>query len=94
MSPAQRCVDAIEKIVGRAAKREAAGIPGVEADSVYRTFMLAVGAFALCVGLDGEEGEYAIIEDSTRLDVVNQSLESNSIGYRLVELQRPRGMIQ
>jgi hypothetical protein len=89
-----RCLDAVSKIADKAAKQQGAGIPGAHTGGLYRMIMLAVGATLLAIGLDGEEGEHAVLQGGTRLDVVNQTLTDNKIGYRLVELQRPRGAIQ
>jgi len=94
MDPVERCLNAIDKIAGRAAQQAAAGIPNAHTGGVYRMIMLAVGATALSIGLDGEESEHAVLQGATRLDVVNQTLADNHIGCRLVELQRPRGAIQ
>jgi hypothetical protein len=90
MDPVQRCLNAIDKIAGRVAQQAAAGIPNAHTGGVVRMIHLAVGAAALAIGLDGEEGEHGYIDGSTRLDAVNQVLAWNHIGYRLVELQRPR----
>jgi hypothetical protein len=94
MDPVERCLGAINKIAERVAKQAAAGIPNAHTGGVVRMLHLVVGAMALAIGLDGEEGEHGYIQGGTRLDVVNQTLEMNKIGYRLVELQRPQGSIQ
>jgi hypothetical protein len=94
VDPVLRCLDVIDKIAGAVAQQAAAGIPNAHTGGVVRMLHLVVGAMALAIGLDGEEGEHGYIQGGTRLDVVNQTLTDNKIGYRLVELQRPRGLIQ
>jgi hypothetical protein len=81
-----RCLDTVDELASRAAEEEGVGIKGAHTEGIYRMIMLAVGATALAIGLNGREGEHAVIQGGSRLDIVNQTLERNSVQYRLVEL--------